>query len=65
MREHSIPCRLFIYGLYNDIVSCTDCVASNGRLSGEQQIGRGAEGSCHSLISSIAPAFSRRDCIKP
>jgi len=56
---------LFIYGFYNDFISCTDCVASNGRPSSEQRIGRVAEGSCHDLISSSVPEFSRRDCRKP
>ena len=51
--------------LYNDSVSCTDCVASNGRPSSEQRIGRGAEGSCHDLISSSVSEFCRRECRKP
>jgi hypothetical protein len=54
--QYSMP---FIYSLYNDIVSCTDCVASNGRPSSEQRIGRGAKEAVMALFQVLYQHFTR------
>jgi hypothetical protein len=50
--------KLFIYGIFNNIVSTSDCVAINDRMIGEYLVGKDMKGSSCSLSKGTIPAFS-------